>query len=171
MKTLLVLRHAKSDQAAGSRSDHDRPLNDRGRRDAPRMARRLADAGLTPDRIVCSTAVRARETAALFVEATGFGGPVDHHQRLYLAPVPEILAVLASLDAATVRPLLVGHNPGLEELLAALTGWEGHLPTAALARVELPIADWTELRDSPRGRFVDLWTPKDSFADEGPERV
>ncbi len=132
------------------------------------MARLVAEAGLLPDRIVCSTAARARETAALFIEATGFGGPIEHVPRLYLAPVPELLAVLADLDAAATRPLLVGHNSGLEELLNALTGGTGRLPTAAVAQVELPIADWAELRSRPQGRLVDLRTPKESFGADAP---
>ena len=161
MKSILLMRHAKSSHDDEGRPDHDRPLNDRGRKAAPRMARRIADAGLTPDRLLCSTARRARETADLFVAETGYAGPVARETRLYHAAPDAILAVLAEAAGDADRVLLVGHNPGLEQLVERLTGSAEHLPTAAVARIELPIDAWELATDPIRGRLVDFWTPKD----------
>jgi phosphohistidine phosphatase len=160
MKTLLLMRHAKSSWAEAGMPDHDRPLNDRGRRDAPRMARRLADAGLLPDRLLCSTATRARQTAELLVPASGYAGPVSHDPRLYHATPDAILGVVAETPDDAARLLVIAHNPGLEQLVRRLAGDDGPMPTAAVAQIELPIARW---RDAPAatGRLVELRKPKD----------
>src|SRR5687768_14403802 len=99
MKTLLLMRHAKSSHD-GEMPDHERPLNERGRRDAPRMAERLMEAGVVPDRILCSTARRAVETAELFVAAADFGDAIEFRNRLYHAPPADILDVVAESGAA-----------------------------------------------------------------------
>ena len=160
MKTLLLMRHAKSSHD-GDGPDHERPLNERGRRDAPRMAERLAEAGLVPDRILCSTARRAVETAELFVAAAGFDEAVEFRKRLYHAPPADILDVIVECGAAANRLMVVAHNPGLEELVARLTGAAGGMPTAAVARIEIAVGGWEDVDEETRGRLVDFWKPKD----------
>ena len=160
MKILLILRHAKSSWKDPGLADHDRPLNKRGLRDAPRMGRLLRDEDLVPDRIVSSTAVRARATADLVAGEAGCAGAVKHSRRLYLASAPEIVGVLAEAGGGARKLLVVGHNPGLEELLAALTGCREPLPTAALAAVRLELAAWSKLEAGTPARLVDLWRPR-----------
>jgi len=161
MKTLLILRHAKSSWDIPALADHDRPLNKRGRRDAPRMGALLRDQGLVPDIILSSTAKRARATAELAGEAAGYSGPISLTSKLYLAAPEDYIAVLRNLPAEIETAMVVGHNPGLEDLLEELTGLAEHLPTAALARVALPIADWPELTTDVEGELKALWVPRE----------
>ena len=140
MKTLLVLRHAKSSWADSALDDHERPLNARGEEDAPRIASFARDEGLVPELILSSDAVRAYRTAADMVDATG--GRLLLDPRLYHATAADIFAIVPTVvpdDAGAL--MIVGHNPGLEALIAQLTGeWES-LPTAALVQIELPIVE------------------------------
>ncbi len=160
MKQLLILRHAKSSWQDSNLDDHDRPLNRRGQRDAPRMGRLLSDEGMVPDRIVSSTALRARTTAEEVAAAGGYRGAVTLSRELYLASPREFLRLLREVDDACTSVLVVGHNPGMEELVLALTGEDETMPTAALARVDLPIDSWNGLRSGVRGRLVGVWRPK-----------
>jgi phosphohistidine phosphatase len=161
MKTLLILRHAKSSWKQPDQADHDRPLNERGKSDAPRVGRLLREEDLVPDLIVSSTAKRARKTAAKVAEGSGYGGEIQLSDELYLAPPKTYLGVLRQVADAHSRVMVVGHNPGLEELLTLLTGDESSLPTAALAYITLPIDRWSELNTGTRGHLVNLWTPKE----------
>jgi phosphohistidine phosphatase len=160
MKTLLILRHAKSSWDDSALDDHERPLNPRGEKDAPRMARLLRAERLRPELIVSSDAVRARRTAEAIAAVTD--GQLLLDPRLYQASAAEILDALPTFvqqDVATV--MVVGHNPGLEELIAQLTGEREVLPTAALAQIELQIERWPDLRPSTPGILVGLWRPKE----------
>ena len=162
MKTLLILRHAKSSWGDPSLADHERPLNARGKRDAPRMGRLARDERLGPDLIISSDAVRARLTAEAMAEAIGYRRQILLDARLYHASPAEILAALRRAvqdDVSTV--MIVGHNPGLEELMAQLTGDREPIPTAALAQIALPIQRWADLHPSTRGACVGLWRPKE----------
>jgi phosphohistidine phosphatase len=150
---LLLLRHAKSDHGLGL-VDFDRPLNQRGQKAARRMGQWLGQLLKGQlDRVVCSPAMRTRETAQLLLEAMGHDGlEVQWQQAIYEASRQQLLALLATLPADARRVLLIGHNPGLEELLLWLVGRrlvvpEGAklLPTAALAWLELP-QDWCLLK-------------------------
>ncbi len=119
MKTLLLMRHAKSDWDADYGSDHDRPLNERGLRSARLMGRVLAEEGLVPDLIISSTAVRARRTAELAVEAGKWGSEILLDRSLYDEGTRGVLAVGAS--APDVDGLmLVGHQPTWSMLVSAL---------------------------------------------------
>jgi len=116
---LILLRHAKSDWDAGARSDFDRPLNARGRRDAPRMGAWLADNGYAPDCVVASPAARAKETAELACAAMGYdAAQINYERALYHAPADAIRAVAAAGLARHRRVLVVAHNPGMEDALA-----------------------------------------------------
>lgn len=161
MKTLLILRHAKSSWKDSDASDHERPLNKRGRHTAPRVGELLQQEDLLPDRILCSTALRARDTARLVAESCAFEGPLEASEELYPGAPSDYLDVLVRLEDDVESVMVVGHNPGLELLLGLLVGEVHTLPTAALARVELPIGKWRELTPATRGRLVSLWRPKD----------
>ncbi len=159
MKTLLILRHAKSSWKDEQIGDHDRPLNKRGRRDAPRMGELLRAAGLPPELIISSTARRARKTASKVARQCGYQGIIKLRGTLYLAPPEAYLDALHDLDDAIHRVMVVGHNPGLEQLLALLTGQQVHLPTAALAQVELDLDRWRDVHAQTRGTLIRLWRP------------
>lgn len=118
--TLLVVRHAKADRSV-PRLDTERPLTGRGRRDAAALGRHLADAGTVPDLVACSPAVRARETWRLAAGAFAAEPPVTVEPTLYAASLDELLAVVAGLPEPAGTAALVGHNPGLSELVDALT--------------------------------------------------
>lgn len=161
MKTLLVQRHAKSSWKHPELSDHDRPLNKRGKRDAPRMGRLVAAQGLRPDVIVSSTARRARRTAEEVARHAGCEGAVQLDRRLYLASPDEIVDVVRGVAGSARRVMVVGHNPGLEDLVARLAGRRETLPTAALAALRLSIRSWTELTASTAGALAGPWRPRE----------
>ncbi len=161
MKSLLILRHAKSSWKVLDLADHDRPLNERGKRDAPRMGHLLRDENLVPSLVLSSTAKRARKTAAKVAQACGYEGHIQLDDRLYHADCQAWLEVLREVPEENDRVLGVGHNPDLEELLELLTGCSEAMPTAALAHVALPIASWQQLPDEPEGKLVHLWRPRD----------
>jgi phosphohistidine phosphatase len=161
MKTLLILRHAKSSWDDSSQSDHDRPLNKRGNKDAPRIGELLRDEGLLPDRVLGSTALRVRETVELAAQHSGYRGKIEFVPELYLAQPETYLTLLRELPDDCASAMVVGHNPGLEDLLGDLTGEEQHLPTGALAKVELEIDQWRDLEADARGKLIHLWRPKE----------
>lgn len=161
MKTLLILRHAKSSWKRAESSDHDRPLNSRGKRAAPRMGKLLKQEKLVPDAILSSTAERARATAEAAAEACGYEGMLQLSLDLYLAEPETYVQVLHGVGDDCERVMVVGHNPGLEQLLDALTQEGDVLPTAALAQVELPIKRWRDLDSDTEGTLVNLWRPRE----------
>lgn len=161
MLELLLLRHAKSSWDDPGLEDHERPLNKRGERDAPRMGRLLRAEGCLPQAIVSSTAVRARTTAERVAEACGYAGRIVLTDRLYLAEPGECLALLRELPSGVGRVMLVGHNPCCEELVELLTGRSERMPTAALARIALGIDDWGAAGLEVRGGLLALWRPKE----------
>ncbi len=160
-RVLLVLRHAKSSWDDSSLADRERPLNKRGERDAPRVGDLLREERLVPDLIVSSDAVRAAMTAEAAGEAAGYAGEIVFDPLLYAADPEDIIAVLRTVSATVRTVMIVGHNPGLEELVAQLTREPHDLPTAALAEIHLPIERWRELDAETRGSLRRLWRPKD----------
>jgi len=171
MKTLLILRHGKSRWNRRGVPDHERPLKRRGKRDARRMGRLLRDRQLTPDRILSSTAKRARATARRTAEACGYEGEVELCAELYMGPPPAYLEALRWLPDDVERALIIGHNPGLEELIEHLTRRQETVPTAALARIVLPIERWSDLTHATRGELLELWRPKEDEEDGEPGSV
>jgi phosphohistidine phosphatase len=150
MKTLTLVRHAKSSWKDTSLADRERPLNKRGKRDAPEMGRRIAAAGIRPSLIVSSPAVRAWTTAKVIADEISY--PREFLQRdnaLYLASVNGILDVIASQDAGFNNLMLVGHNPGFTDFANYLVpGLTNNVPTAGVISVELDTDEWT-LYDKP----------------------
>jgi len=150
MKTLLVMRHAKSSWKGESLADFDRPLKGRGKRDASRMGAFLRDQNLVPELIISSAAKRARSTAA------GFDGELRRRDDLYTASPEGYIEMLHDLgyeeaddEAVSARPLsrvlVIGHNPVLEQLVFDLSGASVEMPTGAIAVVDLEIERWDEL--------------------------
>lgn len=161
MTSLLILRHAKSSWSNANLTDHERPLNSRGKRDAPRMGELLREKDLIPDLIITSSAERARATADLVAIECQFQGQIEVTSDLYHADPPAYIARLQEVGDRHRRVLVVGHNPGLEELLERLSGEAHRLPTAALAHVEMPLATWQDLSEASRGQLRNLWRPKE----------
>jgi phosphohistidine phosphatase len=161
MKTLLVLRHAKSSWDDPALDDHERPLNKRGQRDAPRMGELMRELGLLPDVVLSSDAVRARLTAEAVAATAHYAGEILPHPHLYMAGPADILSLLPTVPENAETVMVVGHNPGLEKLVEHLTGEWQDLPTAALAQIDLPIQQWRDLKLSTRGMLVGLWRPKE----------
>jgi phosphohistidine phosphatase len=161
MKTLLVLRHAKSSWKKISLADHDRPLNKRGKRDAPKMGRLLRELGLVPDLILTSTAKRARTTARVVAQASGYEGEIHATRDMYHAWTESFLEILRGVEDDPTNVMVVAHNPGLEGLVEELTGVYERMPTAALAQIELPIDTWEELGTETEGVLIETWRPKE----------
>jgi phosphohistidine phosphatase len=155
MKTLTIVRHAKSSWRDASLRDRDRPLNKRGKQDAPEMGRRIDEAGIRPSLILSSPAVRAWKTAKAIAEAINY--PREFLQKedaLYLASVDRILDVLVAQDNRFNNILIVGHNPGFTEFANFLVpGLTNNLPTAGVVCVEIDNEDWS-LYERPPTRLV-----------------
>ena len=160
MKTLLILRHAKSSWNNANLSDHDRPLNERGKLDAPRVGEILKEHHLIPDLIITSTAEGALATAEAAAIHSDYASEIKIERRFYHAPPSTYLAVLRELGDGPDRVMVVGHNPGLEDLVSHLTGESEFMPTAALAQVELSITRWSSLNETTQGKLAFLWRPK-----------
>lgn len=146
MITLILMRHAKSDWSHRNLSDHDRPLNGRGLRDAPRMAQRLGATGLCPDVLLSSTAVRARTTAGELSAALDV--PVTLVPELYGASAHTLLAHAVGSQVHSV--VLVAHDPGMTDLAGTLSnGGIDHMPTAAVATFTWETDDWHVATSTP----------------------
>lgn len=161
MKTLLLMRHAKSSWGNDGQADVDRPLNDRGRRDAPRMGRWLKAQGLAVDLVICSHARRAAETAEAVIDAGGFEGEWRREPGLYAAEAEAYFDVLRGLPDSVGGVLVVAHNPGTEEVVEALTGDHETMKTACVAVIDLPIERWQELGEATEGRLRQLGCPRE----------
>ena len=169
MKTLILLRHAKSDWGDPSLADFDRPLNDRGRKVAPRVGEWLREEGFAPDLVLCSAAKRAQETLALVAHAVGGEVPVRSEQDLYMADPDRILAIIRSSPDNVERLLVIGHNPGIEQLAIGLAGdgkkkalqrIQKKYPTGAAAVIEYDTDRWGEVAPGA-GRLRAFVRPKD----------
>lgn len=162
MKRLLILRHAKSSWRDAGLRDHDRPLNNRGRRDAPQMGARMREEGLSPGLIVSSTAVRARQTAELVAEGCGYTDPIALSPELYHGSTGAYLEAARDAPGDVDTLLLVGHNPGVQEVVWALSRREERMPTAALATIEFGIDKWRDV-ETEIGNLIGVLRPKELF--------
>jgi phosphohistidine phosphatase len=161
MKTLLILRHAKtqSDAPAG---DHARELTERGHRNAAAMGAYIHNLIGTPDAIITSDATRARQTAEIVASAIDFAAPLTVEPRIYAADLEILLAVVRRLPDDVQTAIIVGHNPGFEELAAALAGNAEHgvrLPTSGLAVLDIDVKRWDAVR-AGAGRLREVATPR-----------
>lgn len=168
MKRLTILRHAKSSWDDASLADFDRPLNERGWKTARLIGREIKKHKLQFELCLASPAARVRETLDGVAEGFGdFEFEVRFEPQIYEASAARLLDLVTSLPKRVGAALLVGHNPGLQQLVTELTK-DGKLhrraadkfPTAAVAVIELPVDDWGQVR-AGRGELVELILPKE----------
>lgn len=177
MKILGLFRHAKSDWQDPRARDFDRPLNDRGRRGAAIMGRHIRDHGVRWDRVIASPAIRCAETIEIASEASGRPVAVNWDRRIYLASSATLADLLRETEGDPKSILMVGHNPGLEDLIFDLVPDDGSsplrdvvevkFPTAAYAVLELSIDRWADLADRC-AKLVHLTRPRDLDPELGP---
>jgi len=160
MKTLYLMRHAKSSWKDASLSDRQRPLNKRGQRDAPQMGRRLRDKGVVLDRILSSPARRAQNTAELVAQAVGYPVErIEQTQSLYFTSSSSMLALIPQLDEQWAAVMLVSHNPDISALLQRLCRTDiDDMPTAAIATLQFD-GKWRDVSDLT-GCLIDYDYPK-----------
>ena len=161
MKELLVLRHAKSAHSDPRLPDHERPLNERGRQAAPRVGRLLLERDLLPELVLCSTARRTVETTELVLAEAGSKAGAAHLSELYLASAQTILETVVMNAGDANRVMVVGHNPGVEDVLTLLGLGLQAMPTAALAHVRFDIEDWALATSAPGTTLERLWLARD----------
>ena len=162
MNTLFLVRHAKSSWDNVALPDKERPLNDRGRRDAPKMGERLAKRDVKPDLILSSPAVRALSTAEIIAEKLNYRRKdIVVTERLYAAEVDDLLDVIRQLGDELKCVMLFGHNPEFTELAHRLSGEIAHMPTCAIAEFTFDAKSWSGI-DSIKPAQVLLDYPKKS---------
>jgi len=162
MKTLFLLRHAKSSWDDLSLSDFDRPLNERGRRTAPFMGELMRKRGLSPQIIISSPAARAGETALAVTKAAGLKVEPVYDARIYEASPHTLVEIITAIDDLRSSAMLVGHNPGMEGVVNFLTGRVEPMPTAALAVLELDIDRWQDM-NAGSARKAEILRPKEQM--------
>jgi phosphohistidine phosphatase len=176
VKTLTLLRHAKSSWDDTVERDFDRPVNGRGRRAAARIGQWIAEESLAFDHVVASPAVRVRQTIEGVEDGLGRSLKPLWDTRIYLSSAATLLLLVQQFSDEHEDALLVGHNPGCEDLLLMLVPPGGELrgeaelkyPTATLARIELDIARWADADDNV-GRLVQFVRPRDLDPTLGPD--
>lgn len=178
MKTLGLFRHAKSDWNDARLRDFDRPLNARGRKGAALMGRHIAEHAVKWNKIIASPAVRAAQTIEIAEEAAGGSPPINWDRRIYLASSATLLDLLREQEGDPGAIIMVGHNPGLEDLIFDLVPDDGSsplrdiveekFPTAAYAVLELDIDGWPQA-DEGCARLVHLVRPRDIDPELGPQ--
>lgn len=146
MKRLLLLRHAKSDWKAGSKSDHDRPLSKRGRKSADAIGKFMAAGGLLPDYAITSSAKRARTTLERAMKAGGWECPTDVTSDLYNANVDDVLRKVSECSNSDETVLIVGHQPTWSGVVHALAGGSARVATGTLVGIDLSITAWKRIR-------------------------
>jgi phosphohistidine phosphatase len=168
MLTLSLFRHAKSSWDNPELEDFERPLNDRGEAAAPRMGKFMAEQGTVPDLILCSPAVRARQTLELALPHFRSEPTVNYEDELYLTPSATLLKRIRKLEAKVKHAMIVGHDPGMHQLAIELTGSGDpellqamtlKFPTAGLAAIQFDVNAWSKVKPGT-GRLAVFMTPK-----------
>ncbi len=161
MKKLLLVRHAKSDWSTPGQKDFDRPLNNRGNKNAPEMAKRLVKKGIIPQQIVSSPAKRALTTAGYFAEAFNFKkSDIQQEKAIYEANTTALLQVINKLDNDYDFIALFGHNPGFTDLANFLSHADIYnIPTCGMVLIEFPFDQW-EMISSGTGEKLFFDFPK-----------
>jgi len=179
MKVLALFRHAKSDWNDARLRDFDRPLNERGRKGAKLMGNHIRDHGDRFQRVLASPAVRVTQTIEISAQSAGGSPPVTWDRRIYLANSATLMEVLREQEGDPASIIMVGHNPGLEDLIFDLVPDDGtsplrdvvedKFPTATFAVIELAIENWADIEDNC-GALVHLVRPRDLDPELGPQR-
>ncbi|MBT1704178.1 SixA phosphatase family protein [Chryseosolibacter indicus] len=163
MKTLYIVRHAKSSWADPEQNDFERPLNERGKRDAPRMGKRLKEKGIVPDIIVSSPAKRAKSTAKKIAKVLGYSKEkISKITKLYHATDDEILGVLKTIKDIHSNVIVVGHNPGLTDFANALIPQSvdiDNIPTCGIVAISFDVTQWRDITWG-QGKFLFFDYPK-----------
>lgn len=160
MRTLYLLRHAKSSWKNEDLVDFERPLAGRGRKASETMGHLLKEKEITFDLVLSSPAVRARETTDLVLRAAKLRADVRYDERIYEATTSRLIDVISQIENECKAVVLVGHNPGMAELLSLLTGETEEFPTATLAKIVFKNAKWTEVGNK-KGALDWVVRPKD----------
>jgi phosphohistidine phosphatase len=158
MKTLLILRHGKAEPH--NEDDKDRSLTDKGVREARQAGKKIGEKLAPVDLFVASDAMRAAQTARIAAEAASYMAPIDFRDEIYDASLTDLIDVIHSIPESAQTVVLVGHNPGLEELASYLTGKsydECALSTGALVKIDLP-EDWATASKG-KGNLAGRWSP------------
>ncbi|TXI07874.1 MAG: histidine phosphatase family protein [Rhizobium sp.] len=165
MRTLTIIRHAKSSWEQEGLHDFERPLNDRGRRDAPVMAARLRQFGAIPDLLVSSPALRAITTARIFADGLDISTEsIQLQAKIYEASVGTLLQIVRELDDRYAHVALFGHNPGLSNLARKLAHCDfDELPTCGMVQISLPANHWRDVSANSGQLLYSSW-PKDERA-------
>jgi phosphohistidine phosphatase len=161
MKQLFICRHAKSSWKHPELTDFDRPLNSRGKEDAPRMGNILADKGITPNLILTSPANRAKTTALTMADALNFPlEAIQENAGIYLADTGTLIKILGNLPADINSFMIFGHNPGFTDL-ANLLGdfYIDNMPTCSIVALQFDMDDWSKLK-SVKGELMFFEYPK-----------
>jgi phosphohistidine phosphatase len=161
MKTLILMRHAKSSFKDKTIKDSKRPLSKRGVRNATQMASLMKERELMPQALLASKAERAKQTADIVVQEIGYTGEVQLMDELFMAEADDLIKILRKTPDEVERVMLVGHNPGLESLIPLFTGLVAALPTAGIAYLALPIEHWEDLKKKTHAELLELWRPKE----------
>jgi phosphohistidine phosphatase len=162
MKTLYLLRHAKSSWDNPAISDFDRPLNQRGLEAAPFMGKIIFDRKIQPCLILSSPAMRAKQTALLIKETAQISAKIQYEETIYEASPMRLLEIISELDKKYDSVLMVGHNPGFENLYRILTNEIQPIQTATLAKINLNINKWSDI-NANCGESEFIIRPKDQI--------
>jgi phosphohistidine phosphatase len=162
MKTLYVLRHAKSSWDDSSLSDFERPLNGRGKKTAPFMGELMSSKNFVPEVIICSPAERAKQTAFLVKQAAHFDAEIQFENGIYESGTHNLLYIVSGINDEYDSAMIVGHNPGFEGIVETLCGDYERMPTAALAVIDLDIESWSDAKPNC-GNLREILRPKEQI--------
>jgi len=159
MKQLLLIRHAKSSWANPGQADFDRPLNERGHKDAPMMAKRILEREITINAVISSTAVRALTTANYFADANGISSAnIIQHDFLYHAPPERIAKAIVQIPDEINTAAIVGHNPGITDFVNQLTATQiDDMPTCAVFAVTIHTTSWKNWATAKKEVLFVIW--------------
>jgi len=146
MKKLILIRHAKSDWSDPLLDDFDRPLNKRGLKDAPFMAKLLRKKGLNPDLIISSPSLRTKLTLEFFIKEFDYKNEVIFERLIYEAPYKNLLKIIKNVEKKYKTLFLVAHNPSLNDLANFLLGnFEENIPTCGIVQIDFDVKNWSDI--------------------------
>jgi phosphohistidine phosphatase len=161
MKSLLLLRHAKTSDNNASITDGMRPLSDSGKYDVYKMSKFLKNNKLIPSLIISSSAKRAKDTSNLLAESIGYNKDILLSELLYKTNAKHYINVISKISNNINMVLLIGHNPILENLIELITNELIMMETCSLVHILLPITTWREIKKNPKGKLIKLITIKE----------
>ena len=162
MKKLYLIRHAKSDWSNSSLDDFDRPLNNRGKKNAPFIGKILRTKNIHPDLIISSPAYRARETTRKIAKKINYKNEIMYNENIYEASLKTILEIVNFIDDEYDNVFIVGHNPGLNMLAFYLIDFNNNLPTSGVLEIEFNCKSWREVKKN-NAKFVSFEYPKKNY--------